>query len=400
MSNNEAGPSSPNRHSVDLLAAPQAQDDLIDAGADTQADARPVFKKRGGGKRNVGVRMRGMQDEERGADGNQMMGDDAQRSELEQSAKEADLSIQDLLALRALGKKPAGIALDKLNVGEKKKKKKAEGGAKKAETEEDRWAEQMRRGGLVAKDMKSSGGGGGAESDDEDAQGNRKLVRSNKFSGETGTVDVDAHMLAYIEKEMAARKAAAAATSASEASDGASSQLPTDPRDVVRALNNPEDELYRIAEKYRSLQDQVSKVPDKEESEQGLSAALLSSVPEVDLGMDNRLKNIADTEQAKRAMNEARANRGARREEDELLAASRFFRPKQHAQSDADAMRAAKQDAEVRRGGAAIFPEGHISAPGASAPERRGDGQKRRELASDQLVMERFKKRQRNQLKR
>lgn len=69
------------------------------------------------------------------------------------------------------------------------------------------------------------------------------------------------------------------------------------------------------------------------------------------------------------------------------------FRPKQHAQSDADAMRAAKQDAEIRRGGAAIFPEGHISAPGASATSDRpaADGQKRRELASDQLVMERFK---------
>lgn len=58
------------------------------------------------------------------------------------------ISIADLIALRALQKKPAGIELNKLNKGQKKKKKKQDK-AKGAQTEEERWKEQMERGGLV-----------------------------------------------------------------------------------------------------------------------------------------------------------------------------------------------------------------------------------------------------------
>lgn len=67
----------------------------------------------------------------------------------------------DLLALRALQRKPAGIELDKLNKGERKKRKKK--GKKDNQTEEEKWQEQMAQGGLVTKSM-------GAEHEDEDEE--------------------------------------------------------------------------------------------------------------------------------------------------------------------------------------------------------------------------------------
>lgn len=122
-------------------------------------------------------------------------------------------------------------------------------------------------------------------SDEEEAP--RKLVRANNFQGETGTIDVDAHMLAYIESEMASRRAAsgAAGASSSSSSSAAAGAAPT-AADVARASGNPEDELYRIAERYRKIQDEARAKEMKKENEGGVSAAMLSGVVEVDLGME------------------------------------------------------------------------------------------------------------------
>lgn len=118
-------------------------------------------------------------------------------------------------------------------------------------------------------------------SDEEEAP--RKLVRANNFQGETGTIDVDAHMLAYIEAEMASRRAASSA--AAGPSSASAAAAPT-AADVARASGNPEDELYRIAERYRKIQDEARKKEMKKENEGGVSAAMLSGVVEVDLGME------------------------------------------------------------------------------------------------------------------
>ena len=108
-------------------------------------------------------------------------------------------------------------------------------------------------------------------------------MRSNNFQGETGTVDVDAHMMAYIESELASRRAAAAPAGGA----GSSSSEATSAEAVARAIGgrDAEDELFRIAERYRVLQDEAKGKKEKE-SEQGLSSALLNSVMEVDLGME------------------------------------------------------------------------------------------------------------------
>lgn len=83
-------------------------------------------------------------------------------------------------------------------------------------------------------------------------------------------------MMAYIESEMRKRMQAPG------------QELPSGDR-LAAAVNDPEDELYRVAEKYRALQSAARPEPKSQEEDEGnvtLSAAMLSSIPEIDLGME------------------------------------------------------------------------------------------------------------------
>jgi hypothetical protein len=81
--------------------------------------------------------------------------------------------------------------------------------------------------------------------------------------------------MAFIEEEMKKRRGGTGVTLGSET-------------DVRAAVNNPEDELYEVAEKYKALQRSIKPEISQEEREGNvaLSAAMLSSIPEVDLGME------------------------------------------------------------------------------------------------------------------
>ncbi len=299
-------------------------------------------------------------------------------------------TVADLLALRALTKRPtAGIELHKLNEGERKRrkqKKKDDGGGPK--TTDELWQEQMQRGGLVANPsaIGSRGGAQAQDSDDEDAvdaSGNkvRKLVRQNNFQGETGTVDVDKHMMAYIEQEMAKRRREAAKASSSSTTADIGELSSTALRNK---LIDPNDELFRIAEQYKDLQ-KKPQITEREEGNVTLSAAMLSSIPEYDLGMEAKLKNIEETERAKRKLFEERkaAGKGRAGEDDNAYASARFMRSGRLLDSDSTALRNAKLEAQ----GLAVPP-----------PPQRNEH--RQQLASDQIVMDRFKKRQANQSRR
>lgn len=317
------------------------------------------------------------------------------------------VSVADLIAIRNLQRKPTGIELEKLNKGLRKKKKaankkKGDGGPK---TEEDRWKEQMERGGLVQPGAMK----GKDEEDDDDEEGGggaskarNRLARQDNFQGETNAIDVDKHMMAYIEEEMRKRRGGDGADGSGAADEAA--------RQQARAvLSNPEDELYKVAEKYTRLQQEARSAaqaqkllssrsrPDDEEGEGsvGLSSAMLSGIPEVELGMDSRLKNIEDTERAKKAMLEARAQRPRRNgdeEGDDMLAKARFFAPKNQTRSDAQALAEARAEATGE-------PLPSQTASG-SAGQKRERGDDRKQMASDEIVMQRFKKRQMNQMKR
>ncbi|CAO1637414.1 unnamed protein product [Sympodiomycopsis kandeliae] len=327
---------------------------------------------------------------------------------------EERLSVADLIALRNLNRKPTGIELDKLNKGVmKKKKKKNNKQTSTASTEEDRWKEQMAKGGLVQPGQMPSqasnskaGGGSDSDSDSDDDQstpkGKRRRVRQDNFQGETNVIDVDKHMMAYIEAEMLKRRGETTSDPKSVSSS-----------DITSVLSNPEDELYKVAEKYTRLQSEARNAatanklianksrPDDEEGEGnvGLSSAMLSGIPEVELGMDSRLKNIEETEKAKRTLYEQRKlNRDHQgKEADDLLANARFFNPKRQIQSDAQVLAEEKRKAEEQE---RIKNEGYQQEQPQQRYSNSNHRGPKRETATDDQVMQRFKKRQMNNMKR
>lgn len=278
---------------------------------------------------------------------------------LASAGKGEEISVQDLIALRSLAHKPTGTELERLNKGERKKKSRQKDKSA-SQVEEERWEQQMKQGGLVG----SSSGAGAThdddESDEDDASKPRRLVRKNNFQGETGTVDVDKHMMAYIEQEMNKRSGHFSIDPSSAASAAA----------IQTAISNPQDQLYAVAEKYRQLHRSIKAEQSQEEREGNvaLSAAMLSSVPEVDLGIDTRMRNIEETERAKRLLHEKSRNGGSGRVSaaDQAFANARFQQPRQRADNS-------------------DFP--------ARNDQGRGD---RKQMATDHLVLDRFRKRQRN----
>lgn len=132
----------------------------------------------------------------------------------------------------------------------------------------------------------------------------RKIIKTDNFTGQTNTVDVDKHMcvreafpcvrpsrssarllmcaghvlrrLAYIEAELAKKRG----------EDSASS----DPSSNPSRPYDPRDELYRVAEKYKfadiAEQEGKKKERDEEEGNVTLSTGMLMGIPEVDLGIE------------------------------------------------------------------------------------------------------------------
>ncbi|KIJ37428.1 hypothetical protein M422DRAFT_177999, partial [Sphaerobolus stellatus SS14] len=178
---------------------------------------------------------------------------------------------------------------------------------------------------------------------------------------QTNIVDVDKYMMEYIEENLRKRRGAATEEKKDEG-----------PRD-------PFEELYRF-NKY------ITQVKPKETEEGNVtnSLAMLTAIPEVDLGMDSRLKNIEETEKAKRQVADERRSgkgrEGAVPKDEEHLVATRFYRPHSTEQSDAEALRRAKLEAM------GINPGEEV---------RRPHHDKRPQTSTDEQVMERFKKRMR-----
>lgn len=261
-------------------------------------------------------------------------------------------NLQELLLLRKLAKQNsnAGIDLLKLNQGEEKKKKKRKADAK-GKTEQEEYG------------LKQSGGTSGQvdeedeESEEDEASKARKLVRSNNFTQQTNALDVDKHMMAYIETELAKRR-------------GEKLDKGEDDKDKPY---DPQAELYQIAEKYRI---EKKKTVEEDEGNVTTSLGMLTSIPEVDLGMDVRLKNIEETERAKRSAMSTRGNRPKKMDEaDESFAAARFYRPQFQVQPAEEALEDAKREVQ------------------GLAPLNRASNRERNETATDDQVYERFKKR-------
>nr|ODN87961.1 hypothetical protein L203_03165 [Cryptococcus depauperatus CBS 7841] len=262
-------------------------------------------------------------------------------SPLETTNDDTERTVNELILLRKLRKTQAqqGIDLEKLNRGEDKK-----GKLKKKDNAKEKYGPQPGRGPNNEKDDELA----------DDAERVKRLVRVNNFTQQTNALDVDKHMMAYIETELAKGRGQHATANAS-----------TSELDVF----DPQTELFKITEKY-----QFEAIRKKAEDDGSVtnSFGMLTSIPEVDLGMDNRLKNIEETEKAKRNMMEQRkaevaaAEVAARELEDPGYAAARFYRPNQRSASD-------------------IYTYEEKRHPPATSH--------RPETATDEKVYERFKKR-------
>lgn len=251
------------------------------------------------------------------------------------------LPLSDLIELRSLRKLRQGIDATRLNKGDTKKKRKlpVEGMQEQG---------GLRKGAAVDPEE---------EYDEERDARARRVVRANNFTQQTNALDVDKHMMAYIEENLKIR---------------------SHPRDDSENKNkpvDPQEALYQISDRWKVDQQK----PTADDGSVTNSISMLTAIPEVDLGMDARLKNIEDTEKAKRVVAEGKQDRRLTNNDEAHLAANRFYRPNLKSKSDADIMRDAKLEA--------------MGLPTSEdRPQRSND---KPQMATDELVMERFKKRMR-----
>ncbi|KAF7355685.1 hypothetical protein MSAN_01486300 [Mycena sanguinolenta] len=258
----------------------------------------------------------------------------------EEDQDKTDLDLNDLIELRKLRKARQGIDAAKLNKGDNRKKKKR-----------PREEEEEEQGGLRKAAVEE-------EEDDADRDARaRRVVRNNNFTQQTNALDVDKHMMAYIEENLKVRG------------------KPRD-EDEKKGPADPQEALYQIADRWKVEKQK----PTPDDGSVTNSLTMLTAIPEVDLGMDTRLKNIEDTEKAKRVVAEGREQRKKVNNDEEHLVASRFYRPNLKTKSDADILR----DAKLEAMGMPVQDD---------QPRRTNEGGA--QMATDELVMERFKKRMR-----
>ena len=98
----------------------------------------------------------------------------------------------------------------------------------------------------------------------------RRAVRTNNFTQQTNALDVDKHMMAYIEENMKLRRGPDAQLDADKNTSSSSSKR-----------QDPEEDLYQLPEKYKTQAPRP-----QEEGSLTNSLSMLTAIPEVDLGME------------------------------------------------------------------------------------------------------------------
>ncbi|XP_055337808.1 splicing factor C9orf78-like [Paramacrobiotus metropolitanus] len=112
--------------------------------------------------------------------------------------------------------------------------------------------------------------------------GGQHIDIGTEFSAETQRRDEDYDMMTFIEEEIMKRKI--------RTGDHEEEKTSSSSRKILR----PEDALLVVAERYQT--------DTKHRSEEMLSHQMLSGIPEVDLGIEAKIRNIEATEEAKRRL--------------------------------------------------------------------------------------------------
>jgi len=157
-------------------------------------------------------------------------------------------TLEDARLELKLRKRASGISAEDLMKGERKK-------SPSPVPEDDPY--KLKTGGLVDGEKKEKFGS-----------------LQNSFTAQSKALDVDKHMAAYIENEMKKRKGVQEDTKNQKSAD-------------------PLSQLYQIPENLKTQK------PKTTEENVTISSTMLTAIPEVDLGIEAKLKNIMETEKAK-----------------------------------------------------------------------------------------------------
>ncbi|EGD73748.1 hypothetical protein PTSG_11504 [Salpingoeca rosetta] len=219
----------------------------------------------------------------------------------------------------------------------------------KRDEEIDEEEEQLIQYGLQTKKSKTSGG-----ADDDAMKGIEKA-----FAEETGRLDRDKEMLQYIKEKL-------------QESEG---KKPTG----------------KQTSKYEQMMASLYKVPERlqeekqeEEVERGmLSSAVLQGIPEVSLGIDEKIKNIEETERAKASIHRSRSDKFTK-----VLGLRKVDSTLNYANARFDAMGARRRQEDAGelfdRAQQQAFDQG-ITESLAVKPEREQEAARRRQRRDDGL---------------
>ncbi|KAJ8286873.1 hypothetical protein GJAV_G00044310 [Gymnothorax javanicus] len=181
---------------------------------------------------------------------------DSDDEEDEETAAEVRSKLDEAKEVQSLRRRPNGVSVVALLVGEKL--------PLEAEIEDDPF--KLKSGGIV--DMKKV-----KDRNRDMTEEDNDLNLGTSFSAETNRRDEDADMMKYIETELKKKKGL----------------VETEEQKVK--VKNAEDLLYELPDNLN--------VSSAKKTEEMLSNQMLSGIPEVDLGIDAKIKNIIYTEEAK-----------------------------------------------------------------------------------------------------
>lgn len=184
--------------------------------------------------------------------------------------EEISVSVDEIKEMQAMRKRTKGIsAEDLISTKQFKEQKKVEADPFKIKTGGYVDMKSIKKSSLTAQDLEAIG---------------------TSFAAETNRRDEDAEMIKYVEHELNKRKG----------HDSDEQKSPT-------KMKKAEDCLFELPEHLRALSSQKSR------SEDMLSNQMLSGIPEVDLGIEAKIRNIEATEEAKQRLLEERKEQNRRR---------------------------------------------------------------------------------------
>lgn len=198
-----------------------------------------------------------------------------------------------------------------------------------------------------------------------------ELVLQDTFAQETAVLIEDPNMVKYIEQELAKKRG----------------RNIDDAEEVENELKRVEDELYKIPDHLKV----------KKRSSEESSTQWTTGIAEVQLPIEYKLKNIEETEAAKKLLQERRLM-GRPKSEFSIpssYSADYFQRGKDYAEK----LRREHPELYKDRGGPQA--DGEAAKPStSSSTNNNADSGKSRQAATDQIMLERFRKRERNRVMR